>query len=456
MFRREMFRKGTSFPSIFLVIFGFATLSTSRGALAQYGGGGGGGGGVGGGRGGTSGAGRPSGVDEKDDLRGFHRALALQATARQSALFTSAVQDAEAASAQLHAFRDTLQKAPASDSPEHAATLHDSIELVRRSNQSFLASFSGAQKSALKDITKKLAKEDADLARQLQAFDQGVQSAKPAGELLASAANLDKVLTSFEEQQLAIGREMSIVIAPAGEQLSFNLPAMPNSLTIAGQSMSLPASGVVERTSAANGHNLFRVTLNADLYDLQQNLTGVLRSALNRSPDCGERIEIKQARLAPAAPSTVVTAQLHFERWICPLGRSGNSTEAAAGEGTIEVKLTPTIKQNAGLGLDSEIIRVEAEGFLRNMLRSGDLGESLRQQISTAILEALRQATNLKSALPSMAQESVSLQKAQFQNAGSDKLGFNLEGELQLSEEQTKLFSEKLKQVPSFKETSAR
>jgi exonuclease VII small subunit len=451
-----MFRKGTS-PALFLLIIGFAMLTTSHSALGQYGGGGGGGGGIGGGRGGTSGGGRPSGVDQKDDLRGFHRALALQATAQQSALFTSAVQDAEAASAQLHAFRETLQKAPASsDSREHAATLHDSIESVRGSNQSFLASFSGAQKSALKDITKKLAKEDADLARQLQAFEQGVQSAKPASELLASAANLDKVLTSFEGQQLAIGREMSIVIAPAGERLSFNLPAMPNSLTIAGQSMSLPASGVVERTSAENGHNIFRVTLNADLYDLQQNLTGVLRSALNRSPDCGERIEIKQARLAPAAPSTVVTAQLHFERWICPIGRSGNSTEAAAGEGTIEVKLTPTIKQNAGLGLDSEIIRVEAEGFLRNMLRSGDLGESLRQQMSTAILEALRQATNLKSALPSMPQESVSLQRAQFQNAGSDKLGFNLEGELQLSEEQTKLFSEKLKQVPSFKETSAR
>jgi len=29
----------------------------------------------------------------------------------------------------------------------------------------------------------------------------------------------------------------------------------------------------------------------------------------------------------------------------------------------MEIKLTPTIRQNAGLGLDSEIIRVEAEGF---------------------------------------------------------------------------------------------
>ena len=452
MFRKGMFRKGTSFPCLFLAIFGFSMLATS--ALAQHGGGGGG---IGGGGGGTSGAGRPSGVAERDDLKSFHRAMVLQATAQQSALFTSAVQNAEAASAQLHAFRETLQKAPASsDSPERAATLHDSIEMVRKSNQSFLASFSGAQKSALKDITKKLAKEDSDLARQLQAFDQGIQSAKPASELLASTANLDKVLTNFEGEQLAIGREMSIVIAPTGEQLSFNLPAMPNSLTIAGQSMSLPASGVVERTSAENGHNLFRVTLNADLYDLQQNLTGVLRSAVNRAPDCGERIEIKQARLTPAAPSTVVTAQLHFERWICPVGRSGNSTEAAAGEGTMEIKLTPTIRQNAGLGLDSEIIRVDAEGLLRNMLRSGDLGESLRDQISAAILDALRQASNLKSALPSMAQESVSLQKAQFQNAGSDKLGFNLEGELQLSEEQTKLFGEKLKQVPSFKQTSAR
>src|SRR5438270_2830227 len=229
MFRKGMFRKGTSFPCLFLAIFGFSMLATS--ALPQHGGGGGG---IGGGGGGTSGAGRPSGVAERDDLKSFHRAMVLQATAQQSALFTSAVQNAEAASAQLHAFRETLQKAPASsDSPERAATLHDSIEMVRKSNQSFLASFSGAQKSALKDITKQLAKEDSDLARQLQAFDQGIQSAKPASELLASTANLDKVLTNFEGEQLAIGREMSIVIAPTGEQLSFNLPAMPNSLTIA-------------------------------------------------------------------------------------------------------------------------------------------------------------------------------------------------------------------------------
>ena len=89
-----MFRKGTS-PALFLLVIGFAMLTTSHSALAQYGGGGGGGGGIGGGRGGTSGAGRPSGVDQKDDLRGFHRALALQATAQQSELFTSAVQDAE-------------------------------------------------------------------------------------------------------------------------------------------------------------------------------------------------------------------------------------------------------------------------------------------------------------------------------------------------------------------------
>src|SRR5260370_35169064 len=81
-------------------------LATSRRAIAQRGGGGGG---IGGGGGGTAGAGRPSGVAERDDLKSFHRAMVLQATAQQSALFTSAVQNAEAASAQLHAFRETLK-----------------------------------------------------------------------------------------------------------------------------------------------------------------------------------------------------------------------------------------------------------------------------------------------------------------------------------------------------------
>jgi hypothetical protein len=447
---RPMFRKGTFF--LFLSISALSLLTGTQTALAQHGGGGGG---MGGGSGGGSGAGRPSGVSERDDLRNFHRAMALQATAQQSALFNTAIQDLESASAQLQAFRAAEQKVPPPPAP--AVTTHDLIERVRSSNQSFLASFSTGQKSGLKDILKKLAKEDSELAKQAQAFDQGLQAPKPAAEQLALASNLEKALTSFQTQQLALATEMSIVVTPTGEETTFNLPALPNRFNIAGQSLALPSSGVVVRTSKENGHNIFSLTLDADLYELQQNITEVLSSALNRSPNCGERVEIKQAVFAPAAPASLVTVHLHYERWICALGGgAGSSTEAIASDGSLEVKLTPTMAQTSGLGLDSEIIRADSSGSLRNMLRSGDLGDNLRQQIAATVLAVLRQATNPESVLPSSAKENLSLQKAQFQNAGSDKLSFRLNGELQFSDEQAKLFADQLKHRPSFKETSAR
>src|ERR1700688_4486350 len=450
-----MFRKGTSSRNflLFLSISALSLIINNQFALAQHGGGGGG---MGGGSGGGSSAGRPSGVSEKDDLRSFHRAMALQATAQQSALFNTAIQDVENANAQLQAFRTAAQTVP----PAPAVTMHDLIERVRSSNQSFLASFSTGQKSGLKDILKKLAKEDSELAKQAQAFDQGLQAPKPAAEQLALASNLEKALTSFQTQQLALATEMSIVVTPTGEETTFNLPALPNRFNIAGQSLALPSSGVVVRTSKENGHNIFSLTLDADLYELQQNITEVLSSALNRSPNCGERVKIKQAVFAPAAPASLVTVHLHYERWICALGGgAGSSTEAIASDGSLEVKLTPTMSrtnsQSSGLGLDSEIVRADSTGSLRNMLRSGDLGDNLRQQIAATFLAVLRQATNPDSVLPASAKENLSLQKAQFQNAGSDKLSFRLNGELQFSDEQAKLFADQLKHRPSFKKTSA-
>ena len=435
-----------------LLLLGIAVLTTPRVGLAQHSGGGGGGGG------GASGGGRPSGVSQKDDLGAFHRALAMQASERQRELFAAIIQDEDNAAAHLRAIQArTSQIKPVEVKPAGSAepasgehNLSESIEALQRHNQDFVKSFSPAQKSILKDITKRLAREESELVRQAQAFDRTVQSAKPADEQSAAAAGVDKALASFRNEEQAIANEMSIVIAPERANLAFKLPATQNSQTIAGQSISVPVSGDMVRTSTDAGHNIFHFMLGAGLYDFQQNIAGILRPALSRSPSCGERVEIKQAQLVPAPPSGVVTAQLHFERWICA---TGSPTEASGGDGTIEVKLTPTVADGKGLALASEIVRVDATGFLKNMLRSGDLGEGLRDQIAATVLSVLREAANPKVALPPAAQESVSLRKAEFQNAGSDKLGFMLEGELRVSEEDTKLIGEQLtKQSLSLKQ----
>ncbi len=84
---------------------GIALLANPSKMLAQHGGGGGGGRSPMGGGGGTGGGGRPDGVSEKDELKDFHRAMALQATPDQRAAFAKVAQYVQAAVDQLQTFR---------------------------------------------------------------------------------------------------------------------------------------------------------------------------------------------------------------------------------------------------------------------------------------------------------------------------------------------------------------
>jgi len=441
-------------------MFGIVLLAGPITVSAQRHGGGGGGGAAGSGN-----NSRPiiclhdcpalrEGLSTEDDLKNFRRAMAVQATAEQRAAFAKISQYTQAASDQLRDFRESLQKVSAPLAlVDHAladrgTAIDQAIERVRASNQNFLGSFSDAQESGLKETTNKLAKADSELDKEIKTFDQAVQVPKPdSAQITSSAASVDKELASFQSEQLALGREMGILLDAESQGLAFNLPKVTNSINIAGQTLSIPASGTVSRASAENGHNLFSLKLVADLSDVQQNMTGILRSQLTRSPRCGERIEILQATLTPLAPASLVVARLHFERWVCPPGPSWQSpTEVAAGEGTIEVRLTPSLEPNAGLGLVSEISRVEADRFLGDMLRSGDLGDTLREQIAASLLSAMQKGADLKATLPPPAQDLATIQKAQFQDAGADQLNLVVDGQLQFSDEQTQQFATQLKQ----------
>jgi hypothetical protein len=449
-FRFVRIRGGRVAAVVLLSIMAAAFLVPGE-LFAQHGGGGGGGGrGAMGGGGGTGGGGRPGGVSEKDDLKDFHRVMALQATADQRAAFAKVAQYTQVASDQLHAFQESLHKEPASPPlTDRAAALDDAIAKARAGNQNFLASFSPTQKSGLKELTNKLAKADSELDKQIKALNQIVQTPKPENEqVVGGATNVDKQLTSFQSEQLALGGEMGILLSSDGQEFTFNLPKTTNAISIGGQSISESASEVVSRTSAENGRNIFSVKLVVDLSNVQQNLSAVLRSELNRFPRCGERIEIQEADLTPLAPASSVVTHLRYERWVCQPGSS--PMEVSSGDATLEIKFTPAVEQSvdhvASLSLTSEITHVDATGFLRDTLRSGDLGVSLRDQIGAVLLSTLRKSADLKAGLPAVAQQSAVLQKAEFQDAGADQLNLLIAGQLDFSDEQAKQFATQLKE----------
>jgi len=432
----------TSAPAVASLILGIALLAAPSQMQAQHGGGGGGHGTIGTGAG--TGVGRPDGVSEGDELKDFHRVMAMLATADQRAAFAKVMQYAQTASDQLQAFRKSLPQTSASLS-DRATPLDQAIAKARASQQNFLASFSSAQKSGLQDVTKKLEKADYEFEKQIKTLDQIVQTPKPEPEAVAnSAATLDKALSRFQSEQMALGTAMSILFPAPGQDITFSLPAMTNAVSIAGRPVSFPSSGVVARTSAENGRNIFSLKLVADLSDVQFNFTSILRSGVNRFPRCGERIEILDATLTPLAPASVVLANFHFERWVCSPGQS--PMDVADGTAAIEIKLTPALDPTTGLHLVSEITHVEAEGLLRDSLRSGDLGATLREQVAASLLAALQKGTDLKVTLPPVAQASATLQKAQFQNTGAEQMSLVLDGQLQFTDGQTQQFAAQLKQ----------
>jgi hypothetical protein len=439
-----MFRR-LSLLSISCTALLAAALVTCPGRmLAQRGAGGGHtGGGVAGG-GGLSGGGRGTGIDTKDDLKDFHLALAVQATPEQIAAYKLMMKSTEAANAGVQAFLDQLGKQNQSFEIASAAgaTIDQAIEKARTGNNQFLEELSPRQKSGLKEIIKKLARADAALAQQAKALDLEIPQAKRGGPpLTGSAESLDRALRTFQAEQVALGEEMSVGASADGEN-SFEIPPVKNSIKLGNQSIAIVTAGIITKVASETAPNAFRFELTADLSDLQQNIPDVLRQALDKSDPCGERLTMRTATLAPQTPASLAEVRLHFERWTC---RGSQTNEMLEGDGAIGLKLTPLIGQDGRLRLVPEMIRVDAQGLVGDLLRSGSLGDMVTDKITESLLSPLRLGGDLKTLLPASAQGSATLQHAQFQGTGSGHLQLQLNGEIRLPNDQVAIFIGELK-----------
>jgi hypothetical protein len=404
--------------------------------FAQHGGGGGRIGGAAAGGGGLSGGNRATGIDTKDDLRDFHQIMAVQASREQRIAYATMVKSTEAASAELQRFAEQLGKGK---NPAEVATrdksLEDAVEVARTLNKRFLEGFSEAQKSGLKEVTKRLGKEDSEVAQVAKALDQEVEANAAGTQMASSAQSLQRALENFQREQGHLGEEMSIV-ADNTQDSAFNLPAIKNIVTFAGQTVAVTTFGTVSKGVSDGDENTFPVKLTADLSDLQQTISDVLRTQLDKTDRCGEQIALQTATLTPQGPAGVVMAQLHYERWTCTrLFGKENMNEIVEGNGTIEVKLTPAVAQDGTLRLLAQIGHINAEGLVGELLRSGIVGETLRDKISDSVLSALRQGGDFKMALPAGARSYATLKQVQFQGTGSGRLTAVLDGELRVSNE---------------------
>lgn len=427
-----------------MLVLASAFLFCTNLALAQHHGGHAGPGGL------PGGISRPDGVDEKDSLKDFHEAMAVQATDQQAAEFRVLAKNTDDTKTKLEAL---AQQGSKSGSPNQnvvtASQLDQALESVRTASKKFVDGFSAAQKSGLKDSLKRLAKSDSDVEAEQKKLDQALQSTSGTP---VQAEGLDKAFADFSSQQLALGREMGIVLARP-DDVTFNFVPVKSTAKIGSQTTTINISGSVSQTASQGGQRTFKLQMNADLLDLQQNITQVLRPQIERTSGCGERLMLRQASIGPAEPASLLVLQMHYERWSC---RGSISSEIAEGDGSVEIRLTPGMTKSNGLTLAAEFSRIDASGMMGDSLRSGDLGDDLRDRVTKSILSALQAAADLKATLPPAIQNSAVVQSVRFKDAGAARLSVTLDGQMDVTSDQVNLMASQLNQSLSVPGAAAR
>ena len=438
-----MFRTGISFSTIVGTIVGSSLLLFPATATAQRHGGGGMGG-----NGGISGISRPTGLDEKDNLKDFHKALAVQATSQQMAEFQALLKSIESAQAELQTLLPQPQPQPQNTTAQsdRRDPINRALENVQSGNKHFQEGFSPAQKAGLKDVTRRLSKAASDLEQLQKRLDQSLELKAATPEIAVHAENLNKALTDFYNQQLVLGREMSITLA-TGQDTAFTLPSVKDPVRFDNQTIPIAVSGVLSQIAAQAGRRTFKLEMTADLSDLQQNMTEILRSKLDTFPLCGQRVAVRQATLTPATPASVLLVWLHFERWMCTrsFGQQ-TANELAEGDGTVEIKLSAAVENSNRLRVLTTFGRIDATGLLGESLRSGSLGEDLRDQAAELLLAAARAGSDFKITLPPVLQNSAIIQSAKFHDLGVGGLSLVLDGQIEISNEQADQLATQLNQ----------
>jgi len=235
-------------------------------------------------------------------------------------------------------------------------------------------------------------------------------------------------------------------INAASADLTFRVPPVTTTFQIADQPVAVTISGTIQGVSDADGDAALRLNLDAGLSDLQRQIAPILRAQLNQDNRCGERLSVDQASLIPSAPSSLLTANVHYEKWACAKAFGKEIVKKLiGGNGVIQMRLTPAIENREAVQLRAEILSIDADGQLGEVLRSGSFGTALQEKIRKTIVSAIEKSTRLTESLPPAIRGVAALRSVQFSDAGEGRLGLNLIGEARVTAQQAKDLTDQLK-----------
>lgn len=214
------------------------------------------------------------------------------------------------------------------------------------------------------------------------------------------------------------------------------------------RSISILQSGMISQVAAADGRRTFKIEITADLSELKRNTTDLLRPYVDTGAGCGERLRIRNATIDSLSPAGVLVLLLHYERWSCSrlIGEAGPQ-ELAEGDGAVEVRITPVVGTGGGLKVATEFSRIDAKGALGEALRSGDLGDEVRERVSEGLMPLVRGGLNLEKSLPPAVRGSAAVQSARFADVGVGRFAMVYDSQMELSDEQVSLMVSQLNQA---------
>jgi len=227
--------------------------------------------------------------------------------------------------------------------------------------------------------------------------------------------------------------------------LSVRIPPIRATLPVADQPVVVIVSGHVSTSPSLAGERI-ALNIDADLSDLQQKITPILRAQLNQDNRCGDRMSVDRATLVPQPPASLLTAYVHYEKWACAkaLGKE-IVKKLVAGDGVITVRLTAVVDAPDTVHLGADVVSMDASGQLAEILHSGSFGSALQEKIRKKLVSELGKSANLKATLPSALQSVAAVKTAEFSNGGEGRLWLAISGEVEVSAEQAAALAGQLK-----------
>jgi hypothetical protein len=165
-----------------------------------------------GGRGGGSKNPTSGGGDtESPEAKQFERAAAIQARPEQVTLFQEMAKTDQTARKNAQDLLDHAATADQTDLFHYAKSITVAVDEAQAENAQFMQSLSDAQKSGLKEFTRKLSKANSDVTKESKSLSRRLDSRKVNGKQLSEVVNrLDKALADFQAKQVEMGTEMGV------------------------------------------------------------------------------------------------------------------------------------------------------------------------------------------------------------------------------------------------------